>query len=86
MAGKCSPEEVMERVVTVFRDVFDDEEMVITESTSADDVPDWDSLMHITLCVALGKEFQVKLSPVEVADLTNVGKLAGLLCDRLEKA
>ena len=45
--------EIMEKVTSVFRDVFDDEELVITDSTTAADIEDWDSLTHITLISAI---------------------------------
>ena len=59
-----SREEILSKVNDVFHDVFDDDSIVVTESTTADDVEDWDSLMHITLISeiesAFGMKFQMK--------------------------
>ena len=41
--------EVMERLTGIFRDVFDDDSIVITDQTTANDIEDWDSLEHINL-------------------------------------
>lgn len=44
-----SREEVFEKLNEVFRDVFDDEEITVTDATTADDIEEWDSLEHINL-------------------------------------
>ena len=40
---------IMEKIQDIFRDVFDDEELVVEDSTSSDDIEEWDSLSHIQL-------------------------------------
>jgi len=52
-----SREEVFEKVTDIFRDVFDDDELVISDATNADEIEDWDSLEHISLIVSMEKEF-----------------------------
>ena len=44
-----SREEVFEKLNEVFRDVFDDEEITVSDATTADDIEEWDSLEHINL-------------------------------------
>jgi len=75
----------MERLQEVFRDVFDDEEMKIYESMTAQDVEDWDSLMHIQLIVAVENEFGVKFTTNEVVGLKNVGEFLRCLEEKLNK-
>ena len=41
--------DIMKKLNHVFREVFDDASLKITEKTSAKDIDEWDSLMHITL-------------------------------------
>jgi acyl carrier protein len=72
----------LEQVNEVFRDVFEDDELVVTAGTTADDVEGWDSLMHVTLIVALEKAFNVKFTSSEVAALENVGELTALIEQR----
>lgn len=72
-------EAIIKRLTPIFHDVFDDDTLVITESTSAADIPDWDSLMHITLCVAIEKDFNIRLNAAEIARLANVGGLIDVL-------
>lgn len=74
--------EVLDRVQEVFRDVLDDEEIVLTEQTTADDVDDWDSLSHIQLIVAVEKAFHVKFTSKEILSWKNVGELVDSILTR----
>ena len=74
-----SREEVFERVTDIFRDVFDDDELVISDSTNLEDIEDWDSLEHIQLIVGMEKEFKVKFDIKTVNSLENVGQMVDLI-------
>ena len=67
-----SREEVFERLNEVFRDVFDDETIVVGETTTANDIEDWDSLEHINLMAAVESEFGIKFSMGQVVTMKNV--------------
>lgn len=71
--------ELKEKLQEVFREVFDDDEIVIFEEMTAKDIEDWDSLMHIQLIVAIEKAFQVKFSTKDVKDIKNVGEFMELI-------
>ena len=71
-----SRQEIMDKVTEIFRDVFDDEELIITDSTNSDDIEDWDSLEHISLIISMEKEFNMKFDIKEVNKLENVGQIA----------
>ena len=77
--------ETLQRIQTVFRNVLDDETLVLQPATTAADVENWDSINHITLIVAVEREFKVKLTTAEIAALKNVGDLAALM-DKKRKA
>lgn len=47
--------EILVKVQDIFRDVLDNEEIVLNNDTSADDIEEWDSLSHIQLIVAILK-------------------------------
>ena len=78
-----SREEIYERLNGVFRDVFDDEELVITDETNSDDIEDWDSLEHISLIVAMEKEFGTKFDIKMVNKLENVGGMIDLILEQV---
>lgn len=75
--------EIFEKLTEVFRDVFDDGDITIGETTTAADVEDWDSLTHITLLATVEEEFGVKFSMKAVQGLKNVGELADLIAEAL---
>lgn len=76
-------EEVFEEINLIFRDVFDDDSLVITDSTNSEDIEDWDSLEHINLVVAMEKRFNMKFNIKEVGKLKNVGEMADLIMSRM---
>ncbi|SKB87293.1 acyl carrier protein [Lachnospiraceae bacterium] len=69
-------EEVFSRLTEVFRDVFDDESIEISETTTSADIPDWDSFEHINLILAVETEFGVKIPMGKAVALKNIGELA----------
>lgn len=75
-------EETNRRLEQVFRNVFDDDDLTLFDHMSAKDVSEWDSLMHISLVVAIEKEFRVRLHAAEVGKLSNVGAMISLLSER----
>lgn len=70
---------IYDRLTTLLRDTFDDDELVATPELTADDVDEWDSLAHVRLMLAVEKAFGVKFSAAEVNRLKNVGELAALI-------
>ncbi len=72
----------------VFRDVFDDPSLVVTEETTAEDVDGWDSLTHINLIIAIEKLFGVKFATAEISRLkddgSNVGSMMALVAQKRE--
>ena len=71
--------EIMAKLNEIFCDVFDDEDIVLSDDTTADDIEDWDSLEQINLLVAIEKQFNIKFQLADVADLENVGAMADLV-------
>ena len=76
-------EELFKEINDIFRDVFDDDSLVITDETNSEDIEDWDSLEHINLVVAMEKRFNMKFNIKEVGNLKNVGEMADLILSRL---
>ena len=70
---------IFEAVQQIFRDNFDDEELVLTRETCADDIEDWDSLEQINLLTAIEKKFSIKFKLADVRGLKDVGDLLDLV-------
>jgi acyl carrier protein len=79
----ASKQALTQRLSAVFQDVFDDDDLRVFPEMTARDVDDWDSLMHITLILAIEKEFRIRLKAAEVGALENVGQMIDLLHGRL---
>ena len=75
-------EEIYERLNNVFRDVFDDENIIVTKETTADDIEEWDSLEHINLIVAVEEEFEIKFNMKEVTSMKNVGDMVNIIISK----
>ena len=76
------PDSIHDRLTDVFRDVFDDDDLVISADTTADDVDGWDSLAHIRLMLNVERAFKIKLTTSEIGKLKSVGELMELLAQR----
>ena len=77
-------EEIYERLNNVFRDVFDDDSITVCETTTSNDIEDWDSLEHINLIVAVEQEFGIKFNMKEVTTMKNVGEMVDIIATRME--
>lgn len=78
-----SREEVFEKLNEVFRDVFDDETITVNDTTTADDIEDWDSLEHINLIAAVESEFLIKFSMGQIMTMKNVGEMADIILEKI---
>jgi acyl carrier protein len=71
--------EIYQQLTEVFHDIFDDPTLVLKPETSAADIPDWTSFIHINLIVATEDRFGVKFSTADIERLKNVGDLVALV-------
>jgi acyl carrier protein len=76
--------EVIAQLQSVFDTVFL-EPVVLTPTLSAKEVPEWDSLIHISLIVAVEKMFSVHFRVGEVEAARNVGEFADLILKRMKE-
>ena len=63
----------------IFADLFDDDSIVLTPESTADQIEQWDSLHHITLMVAVESRFGIKFKTAELEGLRNVGHLVEMI-------
>lgn len=72
--------EILLKVQDIFRDILDNEEIILSPETVADDIEEWDSLTHIQLIVAIEKAFKVKFTSKEILSWKNVGEMIDCIC------
>lgn len=79
-----NPEQAIYAELTeIARDLFDDDDLVLTPELSANDVPEWDSFNHINLIVAVEQKFGVKFQTAELEAMQNIGHLVSLIEQKL---
>jgi len=75
--------EILSLVTEIFRDVLDNEEIVLADTTTANDIEEWDSLSHIQLIVAIEKDFKIKFTSAEILSWKNVGEMIDNISKKL---
>lgn len=71
--------DLLSEIQDVFRDIFDDDTLVITRESNASTVEDWDSLAHVNLVTAIEKKYRIKFGLGELQELKNVGDMIDLV-------
>lgn len=75
-------EKIYDKLNEIFRDVFDDDEIVVNAETTAKDIEGWDSLANINLIVIVENDFGFKFKMNEITGLKNVGEMATIIAER----
>ncbi len=76
-------EEIFGKLNEVFRDVFEDDDITVSDATTADDIEDWDSLEHINLINAIEQEFGIKFNMGQIVSMKNVGEMVTIIESKL---
>jgi acyl carrier protein len=72
-------DDLWQELTVIFRESLDNDSLTLTEATTANNVPGWDSITHVLIVVAVEKKFRVKFTAGEIQRLQNVGELAALI-------
>ena len=67
--------EIMVQIQEIFCDVLDNEDIVLTDTTTSDDIEEWDSLSHIQLVVSIEKSFKLKFTAADISSWGNVAEM-----------
>jgi acyl carrier protein len=76
-------EQIYAQLTEIFRNLFDDDSIVLTPETTAADITEWDSFNHINLIVATEVRFGIKFKTAEIESLHNVGHLVDIIAAKL---
>lgn len=71
--------EILKKITEIARDVFDNDEVELTEASTAADVEEWDSLSHLSLISDIEDEFDITFTLAEVSGSKNVGELVNAI-------
>lgn len=76
-------DDILSQIQPLFRDILDQPDLVLTRSSNASNVEDWDSLAHINLVIAVERHFGIKFALGELQDLKDVGDMIDLIQRKL---
>lgn len=74
--------DVINQFETIFKDVLDEDDIELNESTTAADIEEWDSLSHIQLVVGIEKHFNIKFTSLEIESYNNVGEMCKAVIEK----
>jgi acyl carrier protein len=70
---------IRKQLEAVFREVFNDDELILTKEMTAQDISGWDSVAHINLMFSIEQAFGVEFTGNELAEFKNIDELEGYL-------
>jgi acyl carrier protein len=77
--------DITEKLTNVFKEVFDDETIVLSDDLTANDVDAWDSLSHVNLIIAIEIAFDIEFKQSEIVNFANVGELKDSITRKLKQ-
>lgn len=75
-------DDILDKLTLTFREIFSDDEIEVSDATTAADIEGWDSLTNIRLLIQIEQDFRISFSSSDIADIPNVGELADLILNR----
>jgi len=75
--------DILQQVEVILKEVLDENDITLTETTTANDVDGWDSLANIQLIVAIEKHFKIKFTSKEILSWKNVGEMLDCIQTKL---
>ena len=76
-------EEIFRKLNEIFKDVLDNDDIVLEETTSANDIDEWDSLAQIMLLAEIQKTFSIRFKSADTIRWKNVGEMVDTIVARL---
>lgn len=74
---------IIEKLTPIFRAVFSEPELVVTDELNANDVDNWGSLTHMTMIAAVEETFGIMFKLKELKKLNSVGDLIDAIIAKL---
>jgi acyl carrier protein len=75
---------IFAELTDIFRDVFQDDDIEVGESTTAADIMMWDSLSNIQMVIAVERAFKIRLTAAQVSGLKDVGGFVDVITVKLK--
>lgn len=76
--------EIGEKLTAIFHEVFNDNNIVLSDEMTAKDVENWDSLTHMLMITKVEEVFGIKFKLKELNKLKMVGDLINTIETKLQ--
>jgi acyl carrier protein len=73
---------ILQQTQALVATIFELDPAAVSPATSPDNVPNWDSLQHLNLVLALEQEFGVQFTPEEIEQLLSVELITMLVQEK----
>ena len=70
---------IIEKLTEIFREVFNDSNIVLQDEMTSKDVENWDSLTHMLMIAKVEETFEIKFKLKELNKLKSVGDMISIL-------
>ncbi len=77
--------DVIDLLTPIFRDILENDHLLLTPQTTASDIAEWDSLSHIQLVVGIEKKLKIKFTTTEIQSWQNVGDMCQSVANKFQK-
>jgi acyl carrier protein len=67
--------DILKTITSKLSELTENQDLRLAESTTPDEVENWDSLSHIQLVVALEKHYKIRFNSKEILEWKNVGEI-----------
>lgn len=78
-------EEVLEALNSIFRNIFDDEAICLSEETTSEDIDEWDSIEHINIIFACERRWKIEFDVEELSSTKNIGDLITIITIKVNR-
>tara|TARA_B100001989_G_C24526715_1_gene459101 strand:+ start:1356 stop:1595 length:240 start_codon:yes stop_codon:yes gene_type:complete len=74
---------IINKLTNIFKEIFNDNNIILNNEMTAKDIDNWDSLTHMLLITKIEEDFSIKFKLKELNDLNNVGNLIKIIDEKI---
>ena len=74
---------IINKLTNIFKEIFNDNNIMLNNEMTAKDIDNWDSLTHMLLITKIEEDFSIKFKLKELNDLNNVGNLIKIIDEKI---
>lgn len=78
--------EVLRQLACIIHTQFEDASLTVTESSVIEDFPDWDSIAHVQIMVAVEGYFRIRFEAEEYSDFESIADIIDRILQHLSAA